>query len=303
MSEISEAPAVQLFYKYTTPNTALAILRSKTFRYSSPLLFNDPFDFQSGLHLDFDIATLPSKIFNRLEKIASAQNEPKVDAGDPWGQLAKIVWLNYRDYGFPRTKFEQLAGPLLLQLAEEIQATQQKYQEHWLTKFLPGLRVFCVSEDRDNLLMWAHYAKDHTGAVFELRSLPEEDNPLSVAQPVEYSVKPPPFFTENEWLDEIFSIKRADHRELNRRYAYAKSAKWDYEREWRVWYPVIPAPEVLWVDNPIRINEVSALYIGCRADPSFASDVVELMRQTFPSARLYRAIKVEGAYTLKYSEI
>ena len=92
-----EAPTVQVFYKYTSPDTALAVLRSKTFRYSSPLLFNDPFDFQSGLHLDFDVATLPSKIFDRLEQIASSQNEPVVDAEDPWGQLAKTVWLNYRD--------------------------------------------------------------------------------------------------------------------------------------------------------------------------------------------------------------
>lgn len=303
MSESSGIPAAQVFYKYTSPDTTLALLRSKTFRYSSPLLFNDPFDFQSGLYLDFDIATLPSKIFDRLEHIASSQNEPEVDAEDPWGQLAKSVWLNYRDHGFPRQKFEQLAGALLSRLAEEIRDTQQKYQEHWLTRFLPGLRVFCVSEHRDNLLMWAHYAKDHTGAVFELRSLPEEDNPLSVAQPVVYSVRPPPFFTEAEWLDDIFSIKKTDHRELNRRYAYAKSSHWEYEREWRVWYPVIPAPEGLFADCPIRTNEVSALYIGCRATHSFISDAVELMRQAFPSAQLYRATKVEGAYALKYDEI
>ena len=46
------------FFKYAKADAALSILRTATIRYSSPLIFNDPFDNLSGLHFDFDLAEL-----------------------------------------------------------------------------------------------------------------------------------------------------------------------------------------------------------------------------------------------------
>ena len=88
-------------------------------------------------------------------------------------------------------------------LVRQFRVTQQEYQDAWWKTLLPGIRVFCVLEERSNLLMWAHYAKDHTGAVFDFLSLPDEGNPLLVAEPVMYVDHPIPFFTESEWLDHI----------------------------------------------------------------------------------------------------
>lgn len=219
------------FYKYATPKTALSVLKSRSFRYSSPLKFNDPFDFQSGLHFDFDIDSLHRKILDRLFVLATSKAEPIVDINDPWGKLVMLVREKYTTHGFPRQRWEEMSAPSFARLIGEIRITQKKYQDYWWKRLLPSIRVFCVSEDRDNLLMWSHYARDHTGVVFELHSLPEEDNPLSVAKPIKYVETPPPFFTEAEWIDDILSIKKMDHRELNRRYAYFKSSHWKYEKE------------------------------------------------------------------------
>jgi hypothetical protein len=54
------------FFKYTSATTAVKILESSAVRYSSPILFNDPFDVQSGLHFDFDIDLLPDKLLDRI---------------------------------------------------------------------------------------------------------------------------------------------------------------------------------------------------------------------------------------------
>lgn len=59
-------PGKKSFYKYMAPDTAIAVFAHRTFRYSSPLLFNDPFDIQSGLHFDFDVDDIHLKILNRL---------------------------------------------------------------------------------------------------------------------------------------------------------------------------------------------------------------------------------------------
>ncbi len=298
----AKEPGNRSFYKYTSADTALAILRSGKVRYSSPLLFNDPFDFQAGLHFDFEISTLHEKVLDKLEEYAAAEMPP-VNESDPWGKIVRIVREHYPTHGFPRDKFHNLTTGLFGYLVEQIEITRKKYQEYWWHTLLPGLRVFCVSEERDNLLMWAHYAKDHTGAVFEFLSLPAEDNPLSVARPIQYVSRPPSFFTEEEWLDNILALKRLDTSTFYKRYAYFKSQNWAYEREWRVWYPVIPAPEALHEDIPIRLSEFAALYLGCRAEQQFAAEAKWLAKATFPNACIYKARKRENIYALEYTEI
>jgi hypothetical protein len=299
---IENYPGKRSFYKYAAPETALAVLRSRAVRYSSPLKFNDPFDMQSGLSFDFDVDTLYAKVNNRIEELARAIEEPPVDKNDPWGKIVLLVRENYLTHGFPWDQLEPKTAPHFDVYIRELKTTQLKYQENWNTS-LPGMRVFCVSEERDNLLMWAHYAKDHTGAVFEFLSLPDEDNPLSVAQPVIYADRPVPFFTETEWIDDILSVRKLNRDGLYKRYVTTKSTHWLYESEWRVCYPVTPTPGTLHEDVTIRPSEFSAVYIGCRAEPDFVNDVLSLTHSAYPHARIYRARKSQIAYELEYTEV
>jgi hypothetical protein len=258
---------------------------------------------QSGLHFDFDIDALQGKILDRLEKLAAATEAPSVDKDNSWGSVILRVRELYPTHGFPRNRWEKKTGFVFDWLVDLIKTTREKYQEHWWKDLLPRMRVFCVSEERDNLLMWAHYTRDHTGVVFEFLSLPDKDNALSVAEPVIYVDQPPAFFAEDELLDYILSAQRTDKEEQWKRYVYIKSKHWQYEREWRVWYPFAPAPGILYEDFPIWPPELVAVYIGCRAEPAFASEVVSLTRSAFPDTRIYRARKSETAYALEYTEI
>jgi len=298
---ISDAPGKRPFYKYASPETTLAVLKSRTFRYSSPLVFNDPFDVQSGLHFDFDIEALHGKVLDRIHQLAAAPTEPNLDRDDDWGKIVLEARKYYPTHGFPRDRWEELTAESFAWLVQQIKNTQSQYQQHWMNKLLPGMRVFCVSEDRDDLLMWAHYGRDHTGVVFELWSLPDEDNALSVAQPVQYVDAPPPFFTESEWLDDMVAIKKFNPDTLFRRYVSAKSKHWSYEREWRVWYPL--ATEGLFDDVPIRPSEFTSLYFGCRATSEFKNDALALLHSSFPNVRVFRALKKEDVYALEYVEI
>ncbi|MEQ1844311.1 MAG: DUF2971 domain-containing protein [Nitrospira sp.] len=298
----ADEPGQRSFFKYAAPETALAILKSQTVRYSSPLCFNDPFDIQTGLHLNFDIDSLPAKVLDRIQALAMARENPKVDPDNPWGQIVLKAREYYPTHGFPRDRWEQMTAQPFLQLPTEAKTLQVKVKNYW-REMLPRMRVFCVSEDRDNLLMWVHYAKDHSGVVFEFLSLPQEDNPLSVARRVHYVDSPPSFYTEAEWVDDILTIHEFDHRELSRRYVYFKSAHWSYEREWRTWYLSSPASEGHYDDMPIRKSELAAVYIGCKAEASFAESVISLTRASFPNAKLYRASRGEDAYALEYKEI
>lgn len=295
-------PGERSFFKYMAPDTAKSVLTHKTFRYNSPLTFNDPFDTQSGMHFDFDVANFNEKILDRLEKLAKSHIKPDVDITDPWGKVVNIVWEKYSTHGFPREMWNKNTVGTLQPLIDTLLDSQQKYVEHF-EKVLPTLRVFCVSEEKDNLLMWAHYAKDHTGIVAEVCSLPKEDNPLSVAQPITYSTSPPSFFTEAEWLEDILLQKRLDFGSLLRRYTQTKSIQWAYEKEWRVWYPAIDKSKEEWVDTPIRKSELAAVYIGCRASVEFENEIRHLMSESFPDSKVYKAFKEKNKYALTYREI
>lgn len=297
---MQKLPGMRPFYKYVSPATALKVIETGEFRYSSPLKFNDPFDIQSGLHFDFDISTLHDKVLNRLEVLASAPEEPPVDPEDVWGKIVLESRKYFPKHGFPKARWREASKEPFRLLETVIRQTQMDYKQHWREKMLPGMRIFCVSEDRDNLLMWAHYGQDHKGAVFELWSLPEIDNLLSVAQPVQYVAEPPPFFTEAEWIDDFMGIKKLDSRALYRKYAYAKSEHWEYEKEWRVWYPFSTSEYCDYC--PINPKELKAVYIGCQAERDFKDSLLTALKSKFPEAHAFQAHKSDNYYRLEYTD-
>lgn len=78
------------------------------------------------------------------------------------------------------------------------------------------LGIFCLTERRDNHLMWVHYARNHTGFVlgFNARaSFFQEDN--RVFRKVAYRKGP-----------KVFS-------EADMNVCFYKSDQWEYEQEWR----------------------------------------------------------------------
>ena len=298
-----EYPGRRPFYKYASPASALALLRHKTFRYSSPLEFNDPFDQQVGLHFDFDLAAFPDRLIDRYEFLAKNPQVQLNDAQDSVGKLIALIREKYPTHGFPRAMFDSIIKPTLSEAVAQMHRTREMFEAQWLNS-LRATRTFCVAEDKDNLLMWSHYAKDHKGVVLELWSLPEEDNALSVARKVNYAKEPPSFFTQDEFLDDFCGIKRLDHKELTRRIIHTKSDHWSYENEWRVYYPLSDKPG-LFEDINIRPSEFTAIYFGCRSDSDqqFMIAAEALLAENFPAVRKYKASKRVGAYSLGFREI
>jgi hypothetical protein len=51
---VTQASSRQIFYKYIKASVAKTVLATRRLRWSSPLLFNDPFDVTQELRLNFD---------------------------------------------------------------------------------------------------------------------------------------------------------------------------------------------------------------------------------------------------------
>ncbi|PWX18316.1 hypothetical protein CYK65_11810 [Clostridium perfringens] len=84
------------------------------------------------------------------------------------------------------------------------------------------IAIVCLSEEKDNILMWSHYAKNHQGICIEY-----DYNDIS-----NYTeVYPVVYMEENIDLSE--SIINIDPYGIHKK-IMIKFALWEYEKEWRI---------------------------------------------------------------------
>ena len=165
-----------------------------------------------------------------------------------------------------------------------------------IRKVMADTTVFCLSETYDNLLMWSHYAHNHTGAVVKFLSLSEVDSPLVLAERVHYSAEIPRL----EFAD-LFSASILQHQMI-KVLTLTKSEVWDYEKEWRVisglrdktkeFEILIYAPE-----------EVGAVYLGCKMARRDKDVLVDIVRCKYLKAKLFQAEKHNREFRLVFNEI
>jgi hypothetical protein len=304
------------FYKYTSINTAKKILIGRKFRYSSPLLFNDPFDTQTELLFDYEIDSFPLKLFDEIEKLASSGTKIEFQEKSLWRQSIEL--LRYQIINEGKLNLE-LKNSLLLEFSKLIpvfEETRKEYNKKW-HKSLKAMRVFSVSLNNNDILMWSHYGQNHTGMVFKLKVLPEVDNLLCIAEPIIYKPLPWTFFTLQDWIKNTLGLEKTNRDALFRNYAKTKYELWKYEEEWRVWsfdwdsidksYHAsdnnnIPK-EFLYNDYNIIPEEIDEIYFGCNTSKVHINEIQALGNNINKNIKYYKAHKVIGKYKLEFTAI
>lgn len=184
----------KLLYKYLHPDR-IDVLRNRKIRLTTPRDFNDPFDVYPII-LPYD-----TKRTEHLWPHESVKTE-----------LAR----RYAAAGRLQLLYEQI--PI------------DEFGERRLSA-LPKYGALCLSEVRDNLLMWSHYAAEHRGLVLELDALSAF---LAGARKLTYTDKRAAL---------SFNVNQELLHELS--FFYEKSTAWSYEREWRMVSKLCWASEIL----------------------------------------------------------
>lgn len=150
------------FYKYFDFDGAQKTLDNRTFLYKAPASFNDPFDSQLTLQPGISEDEIANIFF---EGIADAvlEKRPESRLGLTAEVLAALPPLD-------RERLRDIKDPLLAALpvkyfTERHQRAAEEQSKHFQDNF-----VFCVTEKHDNLLMWSHYAEEHKGMVFKIKT-------------------------------------------------------------------------------------------------------------------------------------
>jgi hypothetical protein len=149
--------------------------------------------------------------------------------------------------------------------------------------------VASFADDPTDILMWSHYAGQHTGVCiqFDIAGSPSR---LLAAVSVKYSEKYPVI----NWIEDT----AAQLREI----VFTKSLHWRYERERRIFCPGCAGTTYSF--DP---KACTAIIAGCRADKHVVDFLRhcndERARQGWPRLNLFRAVPSEKRFLLRIRPI
>ncbi|HKW29145.1 MAG TPA: DUF2971 domain-containing protein [Verrucomicrobiae bacterium] len=257
------------------------MLKDLRIRASIPNTLNDPFELSPNI----DPAQFTQK---KCETFLRQDHEI-----DHWYQRegSQLGFTNKK--AFKRSYLKDLprrAAKLLPQVPQNV----EQVRKNFANDFSEAWRIICCSLVRDSILMWSHYADNHTGLALELET--NEDPFSSIPQyirTVKYSEKKPEFIYTHE--PETFAKAYLP-------VAATKALAWAYEKEVRIILPREPLKDGLYV--PISPACIKGVYLGCRS----SLETKELMRSAlcnpkFQNVKLAKAEVNPSQYELTFVEV
>ncbi|HEY4248263.1 MAG TPA: DUF2971 domain-containing protein [Lacunisphaera sp.] len=251
------------FFKYLSASTAKLVLENNSLRWSSPRLFNDPFDVPR--ELSFGITAVEMSEAYRRRLVSLIQHPP--DETSELSPQVRLIVDTVKQGITPELRAEMIAAlnePL--QAQQTTDASMDELRDLW-RGWIPDFRILCLTESPAHSAMWFHYADQYKGAVLEFNCNDDSDSAWRIAQPVTYPATKPDVFEADGWAKlMMMPIKRAIETMFHVS-TYTKSPDWSYENEWRITSFKRPDDTGLFTDYKFAPRDLSAIYLGPLISP------------------------------------
>lgn len=217
---------------------------------SSPLDFNDPFDSQFKLSGEFAEKILKNGLENEIYPIEITDKQMKTikESSDIYKTSQELFGVD---------------------LKKKLEKSMLDLLDYEMYPILNTIRIACFSEVNDSILMWSHYANNHTGFCVEydfnkLNNIKLLDN----LYPVFYKEF---LFDVSDVFFKSYKGTEADELDI---YAsvLTKNKEWNYEREWR--YLSYGGDFILNVPRP------ESVYLGSRVSDENKNSIINLFNET-----------------------
>lgn len=212
--------ADNFFYKYTDAEGAKKILRDLTILYTTPGKFNDPFDCKIGLRMGYDHEKFGPLFIGKLYQLLWSNSRPELLEGRPKRDELLRLW----ETGDNDEKI-QFIGKVQKSWERNEDLGKPDEGNETINRLMSKLRVFCVSAIHDDLLMWAHYADKHAGAVIKLR-MPKNPPGCWRFKKITYSDDFPIHNTTEQMVDNMLCLWRPNPEETVSKLLFTKSRHW-----------------------------------------------------------------------------
>lgn len=269
-------------YKYrSTAEHNLRNLEQGVEWQSYPTEFNDPFD----ASLTISTAAVKKEMFKEqwFERISQKITlTPKekieiVNADDPISMFIKIGISHDPSLQEHTAKdLDELVGKIDMAINLELETMILNYSKTASSGYL----VSCFSEEKDNRLMWSHYADNHRGYCVGYNFKEQgPGNPLvRILHPTIYN---PERFDATEYYKNITRNGTKDFNNLYGMYpTISKDKVWEYEKEWRTVNPLF-GPGIPLADSEHRLLNMPrpiGIYLGARIDESDKGKILAIAK-------------------------
>jgi hypothetical protein len=283
------------FYKYVDADTAKIILKNSTLRWSAPSRFNDPFDVQFDLHIQYERSKIVEEALDGMWAIYAERKE--LVAANALGAALKI--LSGKPKIIPRDEF---VGHLRLGLNGSLKKLEEMLPDlqRTLRNHLSPIQLLCLSQSYTNILMWSHYARNHTGAVLRLSCAGDADSPLLMARQVEYRKEMPLLFDHGRLLGYLTGQSALDAETMMSAALLTKADDWAYEQEWRIVYH--GREPVAFSDDKFEPRQFTAVYFGCRMSEQDRGEISSLASEANPNIEMFDAKKSDREFKLVFEQ-
>lgn len=276
-----------ILYKYL-PAARLDVLEHKRIRFTQPGDFNDPFEFRPQIQESASDAQVQKYVENNYERLVEEELAK-------YGALVQLL---------PQAMLKELLlkqKAMLPQVFRLLEPEMLKKVSPMIDGFLNGnVGALCLSEVRDSILMWGHYAENHQGIVvgfdsnhsFFSKRRSEQDE-FGFLRCVNYQLQRPKVVLNNTNSIEWFQTK---------------SEQWCYEKEWRV-LRVLSEAEHRIDAKPFPVclfefeaDSIAEIIVGMRSAPS-TIEKIQSLSADFPRAALLKAFEDTSNYSLIIGEL
>lgn len=287
----------KILYKYTTIETGLKILETQTIRFSNPKTFNDPYD--SDMPIVFE--------------------NPQGLTKEYFVNLCLELKKHHDIVKFPIYFDLDEAIKVLSNSSKEINVDSNYFIYHSLYKLKKYMKILSLSKNNNNMLMWGHYAKNHTGMVIGFNT-----NCMFFRQATEmkYSKKIPKL--KNIIVEDLLLQKYETFEEFKKIFV-TKSYDWKYEEEYRCVFDVnrnleflssIPNAEELYpnlfqelknnddfIHQPFSSECLNSVYLGINSNPKYLHLIMKIIQNKYPHAKLYTAFLSDNNFNVNFERV
>jgi hypothetical protein len=160
------------------------VLQSGKLRWSGPLLFNDPIEFQRLPRFDPPLKQAMNDVPRVLVEAALGTWQIDVPRLTPMTRRMYNITRFGLAYGMTPNDFLDGAP---VESRELDQIHEAMTRQHLGTAFAAQARVMCLTANPVNPAMWANYAGNGSGCVLGFRQIPAQSTPFLESRPVHYS--------------------------------------------------------------------------------------------------------------------
>jgi len=296
-------PVFCVCFKYISFSGLEKTLQNQTFKLSRPTEFNDPLDMHLQESLGEELEEFLPGLLNEFHRLIMGDRSLENLRDGPFREKIIIMQSNYG--AASDTQKSQFVNALSVADINDIYdlkklKARNKESVALILKAFRNDVVYCSTTDKENLLMWAHYADQHRGAVIEFTPNRDKDSVFLASKPVRYSKVRPLLYRDPADLLEhgLFMSTQESTKILIDNLVYTKSLDWEYEHEYRLYVPMEISEHETHSFLRFKAEELTAIYLGCRMSEERKKSVTRLAKKINNGVKLYNANMDARDYSL-----